>query len=148
MSAPSSPIASVPGLPRPIRVLVAKPGLDGHDRGAKVVAAALRDAGMEVIYTGLHQTPEMIAAAAVQEDVDVVGLSILSGAHMTLFPRVLELLREAGRGDVLLTGGGILPREDSEALQARGVGKLFGPGTPTTELVEYIRSWARAHLRP
>ena len=135
-------------LPRPIRILVAKPGLDGHDRGAKVVAAALRDAGMEVIYTGLHQTPEMIAAAAVQEDVDVVGLSILSGAHLTLFPRVLELLREAGRGDVLLTGGGILPREDIERLQALGVGRLFGPGTATTELVAYIRSWARDHLRP
>jgi methylmalonyl-CoA mutase C-terminal domain/subunit len=135
-------------LPRPIRILVAKPGLDGHDRGAKVVAAALRDAGMEVIYTGLHQTPEMIAAAAVQEDVDVVGLSILSGAHLTLFPRVLELLREAGRGDVLLTGGGILPREDIERLQALGVGRLFGPGTATTELVAYIRSWAHDHLRP
>ena len=135
-------------LPRPIRILVAKPGLDGHDRGAKVVAAALRDAGMEVIYTGLHQTPEMIAAAAVQEDVDVVGLSILSGAHLTLFPRVLELLREAGRGDALLTGGGILPREDIERLQALGVGRLFGPGTATTELVAYIRSWAHDHLRP
>src|SRR5512135_2361161 len=108
-SAPDSPLA------RPVRVLVAKPGLDGHDRGAKVVAAALRDAGMEVIYTGLHQTPEMIVAAAVQEDVDVVGLSILSGAHMTLFPRVLELLREAGRGDALLTGGGIIPEEDVQA---------------------------------
>jgi methylmalonyl-CoA mutase C-terminal domain/subunit len=135
-------------LPRPIRILVAKPGLDGHDRGAKVVAAALRDAGMEVIYTGLHQTPDMIAAAAVQEDVDVVGLSILSGAHLTLFPRVLDLLREAGRGDVLLTGGGILPREDIEKLQAQGVGRLFGPGTPTAELVAYIRAWAREHLRP
>ena len=126
---------------RPIRVLVAKPGLDGHDRGAKVVAAALRDAGMEVIYTGLHQTPEMIATAAVQEDVDVVGLSILSGAHMTLFPRVLQLLREQGRDDILLTGGGILPKEDMEALQAQGVGKLFGPGTPTSDLIDYIRSW-------
>jgi methylmalonyl-CoA mutase C-terminal domain/subunit len=136
------------GLPRPIRVLVAKPGLDGHDRGAKVVAAALRDAGMEVIYTGLHQTPEMITAAAVQEDVDVVGLSILSGAHMTLFPRVLTLLREAGRTDVLLTGGGILPREDIDTLQAAGVGRLFGPGTSTGELIGYIRTWARDHLRP
>ncbi len=126
---------------RPIRVLVAKPGLDGHDRGAKVVAAALRDAGMEVIYTGLHQTPEMIATAAVQEDVDVVGLSILSGAHMTLFPRVLELLREQGRDDVLLTGGGIIPKEDMDALHAMGTGKLFGPGTPTSALVEYIQSW-------
>ncbi|MCU0636217.1 MAG: cobalamin B12-binding domain-containing protein [Gemmatimonadaceae bacterium] len=129
---------------RPIRVLVAKPGLDGHDRGAKVVAAALRDAGMEVIYTGLHQTPEMIATAAVQEDVDVVGLSILSGAHMTLIPRVLDLLKEAGRDDVLITGGGIIPKEDMEALEQRGVGRLFGPGTPTTELIEYIRSWFAA----
>ena len=126
---------------RPIRVLVAKPGLDGHDRGAKVVAAALRDAGMEVIYTGLHQTPEMIASAAVQEDVDVVGLSILSGAHMTLFPRVLELLREQGRDDILLTGGGIIPREDMDALEKQGVGKLFGPGTPTTDLIAYIKTW-------
>ena len=135
-------------LPHPIRVLVAKPGLAGHDRGAKVVAAALRDAGMEVIYTGLHQTPEMIVAAAVQEDVDVVGLSILSGAHMTLFPRVVELLKEAGRGDVLVTGGGIIPKEDMAGLGARGVGSLFGPGTPTAELIAYIRSWAREHLRP
>jgi methylmalonyl-CoA mutase C-terminal domain/subunit len=126
---------------RPIRVLVAKPGLDGHDRGAKVVAAALRDAGMEVIYTGLHQTPEMIAAAAVQEDVDVVGLSILSGAHMTLFPRVLQLLREQGRDDILLTGGGIIPREDMDALRAQGVGELFGPGTPTSDLIDYIKRW-------
>jgi methylmalonyl-CoA mutase, C-terminal domain len=126
---------------RPIRVLVAKPGLDGHDRGAKVVAAALRDAGMEVIYTGLHQTPEMIATAAVQEDVDVVGLSILSGAHMTLFPRVLELLRAEGREDILLTGGGIIPKDDMESLHRLGVGRLFGPGTTTAELVQYIREW-------
>ena len=126
---------------RPIRVLVAKPGLDGHDRGAKVVAAALRDAGMEVIYTGLHQTPEMIATAAVQEDVDVVGLSILSGAHMTLFPRVRELLAAQGREDVLVTGGGIIPKEDMEELQRRGIGRLFGPGAPTSELVDYIRAW-------
>ena len=126
---------------RPIRVLVAKPGLDGHDRGAKVVAAALRDAGMEVIYTGLHQTPEMIASAAVQEDVDVVGLSILSGAHMTLFPRVLDLLRDAGRDDVLVTGGGIIPREDMEELRRQGIGQLFGPGTPTSELADYIKKW-------
>jgi methylmalonyl-CoA mutase C-terminal domain/subunit len=126
---------------RPIRVLGAKPGLDGHDRGAKVVAAALRDAGMEVIYTGLHQTPEMIASAAVQEDVDVVGLSILSGAHMTLFPRVLELLRAEGRGDILITGGGIIPREDMDALQAMGTGRLFGPGTPTSDLIDYIKVW-------
>ncbi len=130
---------------RPIRVLVAKPGLDGHDRGAKVVAAALRDAGMEVIYTGLHQTPEMIATAAVQEDVDVVGLSILSGAHMTLFPRVYELLVESGREDILLTGGGIIPKEDMEALQSRGIARLFGPGTSTQDLVDYIKQWFAAH---
>ena len=126
---------------RPIRVLVAKPGLDGHDRGAKVVAAALRDAGMEVIYTGLHQTPEMIATAAIQEDVDVVGLSILSGAHMTLFPRVLDLLKREGRDDILLTGGGIIPKEDMDALRALGVGTLFGPGTSTGDLIAYIRAW-------
>jgi methylmalonyl-CoA mutase, C-terminal domain len=126
---------------RPIRVLVAKPGLDGHDRGAKVVAAALRDAGMEVIYTGLHQTPEMIASAAVQEDVDVVGLSILSGAHMTLFPRVRDLLRAAGRDDVLVTGGGIIPKEDMDELRRLGIGQLFGPGTPTSELADYIKQW-------
>jgi methylmalonyl-CoA mutase C-terminal domain/subunit len=123
---------------RPIRVLVAKPGLDGHDRGAKVVAAALRDAGMKVIYTGLHQTPEMIATAAIQEDVDVVGLSILSGAHMTLFPRVKRLLAEAGRDDVVLVGGGIIPQEDVSALEAAGVARLFGPGTPTSDIVDYI----------
>jgi len=134
-------------LSRPIRVLVAKPGLDGHDRGAKVVAAALRDAGMEVIYTGLHQTPEMIAGAAVQEDVDVVGLSILSGAHMTLFPRVRQLLDAQGRQDVLLTGGGILPTEDVETLEKQGTGRLFGPGTPTSDLVEYIQAWAAEHLK-
>jgi methylmalonyl-CoA mutase C-terminal domain/subunit len=130
---------------RPIRVLVAKPGLDGHDRGAKVVAAALRDAGMEVIYTGLHQTPEMIASAAIQEDVDVVGLSILSGAHMTLFPRVKALLVEQGRGDILITGGGIIPKEDMDALAAQGVGTLFGPGTSTQDLIEYIRIWFAQH---
>jgi methylmalonyl-CoA mutase, C-terminal domain len=131
---------------RPIRILVAKPGLDGHDRGAKVVAAALRDAGMEVIYTGLHQTPEMIAQAAIQEDVDVVGLSILSGAHMTLFPRVRKLLDAAGRQDVLLTGGGIIPPEDMTALEALGTGKLFGPGTPTADLIKYIEEWAAEHV--
>ena len=130
---------------RPIRVLVAKPGLDGHDRGAKVVAAALRDAGMEVIYTGLHQTPEQIAQAAVQEDVDVVGLSILSGAHMTLFPRVKQLLDQAGRTDILVTGGGIIPPDDMTELERQGVGKLFGPGTPTSELVKYIDTWAATH---
>jgi len=131
---------------RPIRILVAKPGLDGHDRGAKVVAAALRDAGMEVIYTGLHQTPEMIAQAAIQEDVDVVGLSILSGAHMTLFPRVRKLLDAAGRHDVLLTGGGIIPPEDMSALESQGTGKLFGPGTPTSDLIRYIQDWAAEHV--
>jgi methylmalonyl-CoA mutase, C-terminal domain len=131
---------------RPIRVLVAKPGLDGHDRGAKVVAAVLRDSGMEVVYTGLHQTPEMIATAAVQEDVDVVGLSILSGAHMTLFPRVRQLLESMGRPDILVTGGGIIPAEDMTALQHQGIGKLFGPGTPTSDLVAYIESWAAEHL--
>jgi len=125
---------------RPIRVLVAKPGLDGHDRGAKVVAAALRDAGMEVIYTGLHQTPEMIATAAVQEDVDVVGLSILSGAHMTLFPRVKNLLHEQGRDDITVLGGGIIPAEDIESLESRGIAKLFGPGSTTGEIVDFIRS--------
>ena len=132
---------------RKIRVLVAKPGLDGHDRGAKVIAAALRDAGMEVIYTGLHQTPEMIVAAAVQEDVDVVAMSILSGAHMTLFPRVRELLEEEGSEYILLTGGGIIPEEDMKALDAQGVGKLFGPGTPTSSAVEYIRGWFAEHGR-
>ena len=140
----ASPVRQAPA--RPIRVLVAKPGLDGHDRGAKVVAAALRDAGMEVIYTGLHQTPEMIAAAAVQEDVDVVGLSILSGAHMTLFPRVRQLLVDQGRSDILVTGGGIIPREDAEVLQTKGIGRLFGPGTPTSDLIDYIRSWAATNL--
>jgi methylmalonyl-CoA mutase C-terminal domain/subunit len=133
-------------LSRPIRVLVAKPGLDGHDRGAKVVAAALRDAGMEVIYTGLHQTPEMIATAAIQEDVDVVGLSILSGAHMTLFPRVKALLDQAGRSDILVTGGGIIPAEDVESLGQHGIGKLFGPGTPLADLIDYINTWAAEHL--
>jgi methylmalonyl-CoA mutase C-terminal domain/subunit len=130
---------------RKIRVLVAKAGLDGHDRGAKVVASALRDAGFEVIYTGLHQTPEMIVQAAVQEDVDVVALSILSGAHMTLFPRVRELMLERGIGDVLLTGGGIISKEDMAALQAKGVGELFGPGTSTTAIVEYIHAWMSQH---
>jgi methylmalonyl-CoA mutase C-terminal domain/subunit len=128
---------------RKIRVLVAKPGLDGHDRGAKVIAASLRDAGMEVIYTGLHQTPEKIAATALQEDVDVVALSILSGAHMTLFPRVLSLLQENGMDDVLVTGGGIIPQEDVEALQSLGIGRLFGPGTATGEAAEYIGDWFR-----
>ena len=122
-----------------LRVLVAKPGLDGHDRGAKVVARALRDAGFEVIYTGLHQTPEMIVETAIQEDVDIVGLSILSGAHMTIFPKVLQLLKEKGAGDILLIGGGIIPKEDIEELQKHGIGKLFGPGTPTSEIVDYLK---------
>ena len=123
---------------RPIRVLIAKPGLDGHDRGAKVVAQALRDAGMEVIYTGLRQTPEMIVKAALEEDVDVVGLSLHSGAHMTLFPRVLKLLQEAGLDRILLTGGGVIPEAERQALQEQGVGTLFGPGTPTSALAVYI----------
>ncbi len=129
-------------LDRPVRVLVGKPGLDGHDRGAKVVATALRDSGMEVIYTGLHQTPEMIATAAIQEDVDVVGLSILSGAHMTLFPRIKQLLVEAGRDDILLIGGGIIPDDDIRSLEAEGIGKLFGPGATTQEIIDYITEWA------
>jgi len=124
---------------RTIRVLVAKPGLDGHDRGAKVVANALRDAGMEVIYTGLHQTPEMVAESAIQEDVDVVGLSILSGAHMTMFPRIMEILRQRGAGDIKILGGGIIPSEDVEKLESLGVAKVFGPGTDTREIVEFIR---------
>jgi methylmalonyl-CoA mutase C-terminal domain/subunit len=123
----------------PIRVLIAKPGLDGHDRGAKVVAQALRDAGMEVIYTGLRQTPEMIAEAALQEDVDVVGLSILSGAHMTLFPKVVDLLRRNKMDDVVVLGGGIIPTEDIPALQNLGVSAIFGPGTPLKEIVRFIQ---------
>ena len=124
-----------------IRVLIAKPGLDGHDRGAKVVAAALRDAGMEVIYTGLRQTPQMIVETALQEDADVIALSILSGAHMTLFSKVLDLMKEKGLEDVLLTGGGIIPEEDMEKLTKMGVGKLFGPGTNTQDIVQYIQDW-------
>jgi len=126
---------------RKIRVLVAKPGLDGHDRGAKVIASAFRDAGFEVIYTGLHQTPDMIVNAAVQEDVDVVAMSILSGAHMTLFPKVREMLDAEGMDHILLTGGGIIPEDDMNTLHERGVGKLFGPGSPTTEAIAYIREW-------
>jgi methylmalonyl-CoA mutase C-terminal domain/subunit len=125
---------------RKIRVLVAKPGLDGHDRGAKVVASALRDAGMEVVYTGLHQTPEMIVEAAIQEDVDVVGLSILSGAHMVLFPKIIKLLEEQGAGDKLVVGGGIIPEDDIQELTKAGVTKVFTPGTTTTEIVEYIKT--------
>jgi methylmalonyl-CoA mutase C-terminal domain/subunit len=126
---------------RKIRILVAKPGLDGHDRGAKVIASAFRDAGFEVIYTGLHQTPEMIVTAALQEDVDVVALSVLSGAHMALFPRVLELLRERGLEQVLVIGGGIIPDEDIARLEALGVARLFGPGTPTTAPIDYVRDF-------
>jgi methylmalonyl-CoA mutase C-terminal domain/subunit len=132
---------------RKVRVLVAKPGLDGHDRGAKVVASALRDAGMEVIYTGLHQTPEMIAEAAAQEDVDVVGLSVLSGAHMTLFPRVVQLLREKGVDDVLVVGGGIIPEADVKELAKAGVARIFGPGSPTTEIASYIKDWFKSSDR-
>jgi len=124
-----------------LRILVAKPGLDGHDRGAKVVARALRDAGFEVIYTGLHQTPEMIVQAALQEDVDAVGLSILSGAHMTIFPNVLKLLKKKKVTDILLFGGGIIPDEDKKRLYKLGVGKLFGPGTDTTEIIEYLKNY-------
>lgn len=130
---------------RKIRVLIAKAGLDGHDRGAKVIAAALRDAGMEVIYTGLRQTPEMIVEAAIQEDVDVIGISILSGAHMTIFPKVLRLMKEKGLTDVLLIGGGIIPKEDIAKLKEMGVGELFTPGTPTTEIGEYIKNWFYEH---
>lgn len=130
---------------RPIRVLVAKVGLDGHDRGAKVIATALRDAGMEVIYTGLRQTPEMVVTAALQEDVDAIGISILSGAHMTVFPKVLQLLKEKGMNDVLLTGGGIIPEDDMKNLNEMGVGKLFAPGTPTSEIAGYIEDWVKAN---
>lgn len=126
---------------RKIRVLIAKAGLDGHDRGAKVIAAALRDAGMEVIYTGLRQTPEMIVEAALQEDVDVIGISMLSGAHMTIFPRIRKLMDDNGLNDVLLTGGGIMSKEDVEALKAQGVGQLFTPGASMQEIGDYIKSW-------
>jgi methylmalonyl-CoA mutase C-terminal domain/subunit len=126
---------------RPIRVLVAKVGLDGHDRGAKVIATALRDAGMEVIYTGLRQTPEMVVNAALQEDVDAIGISILSGAHMTVFPKVAALMNEKKMTDVLLTGGGIIPEEDMKELNAQGVGKLFAPGTTTSDIASYIKNW-------
>lgn len=128
---------------RPIRVLVAKVGLDGHDRGAKVIATALRDAGMEVIYTGLRQTPEMVVNAALQEDVDAIGVSILSGAHNTVFPRIMGLLKEKNMTDVLVTGGGIIPDEDMTELNKMGVGRLFPPGTTTTAIVDYIREWVK-----
>jgi len=128
-----------------IRVLVAKAGLDGHDRGAKVIAAALRDAGMEVIYTGLRQTPEMIVEAAVQEDVDVIGISILSGAHMTLFPKIMNLMKAKDIDDVLLTGGGIIPEEDIKQLKQLGVGELFTPGASTVNIADYIKQWVAEH---
>lgn len=130
---------------RPVRVLVAKVGLDGHDRGAKVIASMLRDAGMEVIYTGLRQTPEMVVNAALQEDVDAIGISILSGAHMTVFPRVMQLMKDKGMNDVLLTGGGIIPDDDRKTLLHQGVGELFPPGTPSTEIVTYIKDWVTQH---
>lgn len=130
---------------RPIRVLVAKVGLDGHDRGAKVIVSALRDAGMEVIYTGLRQTPEMVVNAALQEDVDAIGISILSGAHMTVFPKIINLMKEKGMNDVLLTGGGIIPDADMQELYALGVGKLFPPGTHTREIAGYITDWTKEH---
>ncbi|MBS1684337.1 MAG: cobalamin B12-binding domain-containing protein [Bacteroidetes bacterium] len=130
---------------RPVRVLVAKVGLDGHDRGAKVIASALRDAGMEVIYTGLRQTPEMVVNAALQEDVDAIGISILSGAHNTVFPKVLSLMKEKGMDDVLLTGGGIIPGDDMQQLKDQGCGELFPPGTPTSEIADYIRGWVGQH---
>jgi methylmalonyl-CoA mutase, C-terminal domain len=128
---------------RPIRVLIAKVGLDGHDRGAKVIASFLRDAGMEVIYTGLRQTPEMVVNSAMQEDVDVIGVSILSGAHMTVFPKIKKLMDEKGLNDVLLTGGGIIPEPDSKKLQDEGVGKLFSPGTDTKVIIDYITTWVK-----
>ncbi len=128
---------------RPIRVLVAKVGLDGHDRGAKIIATSLRDAGMEVIYTGLRQTPEMVVNAALQEDVDAIGVSILSGAHMTVFPKIMQLLRDKGMNDVLLTGGGIIPEDDIKYLNEMGTGKLFAPGTTTTEIASYIKDWVK-----
>lgn len=130
---------------RPIRVLVAKVGLDGHDRGAKVIATALRDAGMEVIYTGLRQTPEMVVNAALQEDVDAIGISILSGAHMTVFPKVMQLMKDKGMNDVLLTGGGIIPDEDMQQLNNQGIGKLFAPGTSTADIAGYITDWVKQH---
>ena len=132
---------------RPVRVLVAKVGLDGHDRGAKVVATSLRDAGMEVIYTGLRQTPEMVVNTALQEDVDAIGISILSGAHMTVFPRVLQIMKEKGLDNVLLTGGGIIPEEDMAQLMELGVGRLFAPSAPTGEIAAYINSWVLEHRK-
>lgn len=130
---------------RPVRVLVAKIGLDGHDRGAKVIATSLRDAGMEVIYTGLRQTPEMVVNTALQEDVDAIGISILSGAHMTVFPRVMALMKEKGMDDVLVTGGGIIPEDDIKTLNEMGVGRLFAPGATTSEIADYIKKWVATH---
>jgi len=130
-------------LDRPIRVLVAKIGLDGHDRGAKVIATALRDAGMEVIYTGLRQTPDMVVQTAIQEDVDAIGVSILSGAHMTVFPKLINLMKENNLNNVLLTGGGIIPNQDMETLKNMGVGELFPPGTPTAQITDYIKNFVK-----
>lgn len=132
-------------LNRPIRILVAKVGLDGHDRGAKIIATTLRDAGMEVIYTGLRQTPEMVVNAALQEDVDAIGVSILSGAHMTVFPKIIRIMKDKGLNDVLVTGGGIIPDTDMKILNEQGVGRLFPPGTPTKEIVAYITEWVTAN---
>ena len=130
---------------RPIRVLVAKVGLDGHDRGARIIATTLRDAGMEVIYTGLRQTPEMVVNTALQEDVDAIGISILSGAHMTVFPKIIKLVREKGIDDVLITGGGIIPESDMQELKKLGVGELFPPGTSTKDIIQYITDWVHQH---
>jgi len=132
-------------LNRPVRVLIAKVGLDGHDRGAKVIASFLRDAGMEVIYTGLRQTPEMVVHAALQEDVDVIGVSILSGAHMTVFPKLMHLLKENKATDILVTGGGIIPDSDMKKLNEMGVGELFQPGSDTSKIVDYINEWVENH---
>jgi methylmalonyl-CoA mutase C-terminal domain/subunit len=132
---------------RPIRVLIAKVGLDGHDRGAKIIASFLKDAGMEVIYTGLRQTPEMVVQSAAQEDVDVIGISILSGAHNTVFPKVFKLMKEQGLDNVLLTGGGIIPENDLKKLMEMGVGKLFTPGTDTSEIIEYIQNWVNTYRK-
>ncbi len=133
-----------PAKERPLRILVAKPGLDGHDRGAKIIARALRDAGFEVIYTGLHQTPEMIVSAAIQEDVDAIGLSIMSGAHMTLFPAVIELLKAKGASDIVVFGGGIIPQDDVPRLKEKGTAEVFLPGSSTQAIIE----WIRGHIRP
>lgn len=138
-------MTNTPQINRPIRVLIAKVGLDGHDRGAKVISSALRDAGMEVIYTGLRQTPQMVVNAALQEDVDAIGVSILSGAHMTVFPKIIALMKENQMTDVLLTGGGIIPDEDREILRELGVGELFPPGAETAEIVNYITQWVKEH---